>query len=401
MPDRPYTRSGRRALSDYFEFQNQSGEYVVSCLNRGVLGLARVLLETRALWPTTYSVAWYDDGYDIPNSQQMELVEAKIAEFLEDTNDMNCNDFLAELARIADAAERSARANEQCCGPGSGGAGGSEQPESPFTDDGSTNYPAGYANRSEYETNKCQGAKAIIEQLKVDLLYIRNGSIVTLVATGLVAALISPIPFSRVAALSGFAIALVAQGVLVSTAQEVLDYLNNNEQDILCALFNAPTVADAIADFDDGSMGLLASTLLFYMLSPDNLNRLFEYDLVGDYGASCAACTCEWIVDYGSGTPTTDNVPFVITSALSSPGVHTAGIQLLPNCCGPAYRVHVVNVSFGGSGNGCLLENCPNLTDLCTGGKLVVGSYDNIGGQVAQTKTTTSPFTITLRIEVM
>lgn len=398
MPKR-YPRSGRRQIISLPDLLADSGEYVLVCLSKPVLEIARTFIGTRGRWNTTYSSAYGDSGYTPATAVEMDQVNELIAEFLESTNEMNCDEFIAEMKRIADGVERSAAANEQCCGPGSGGAGGSSEAASGFTDDGSTTFPTGYADRPAYETGKCQGAKEVIEQLKTDFAYIRDGSIVTLASTALVAALITPIPFDDIIALSTFAIALSIQGILVGTAQEIIDYLTNSEQDILCALYNADTVSDAIDDVDDGSMSTLASTLFAYAVNTDAFNRLFDYDQVGDYGANCAGCACDWVVDYGTGTPRTDNVQFVVNSEFSGGNYH-AGIQLMPNCCGPDYRVHVDDVSFGAAGNGCIIQTCPGVTDVCGGAKLPIGSTDNVGGQVKQTYNT-AHFSITLRIEEM
>ena len=303
MPDRKYPRSGRRAIIDYAGVVANSGEYVVGCFNKAVLGIARILLETRGMWPTSYATNWFNDGYDIPDDTQLATVEELISEFLEDTNRMDCTDFNNSLIAIGNAIN--AMASTGGCGCGSGGAGGDDDGQSgqsvdpPGTPGGT--YPPGFANQAEYEAYKCDVAAWLVDSLRADILTFTVVDISALTVALIAGLLILPVPGARIAALLVAIIAFTSLGASFGT--NFLAAIDNNRDALICALYEAIDAGEARSDFltefetaidsetTDLVMRYSAKQIVDILINYVAVNKLFDEDEFTTFpSATCACC---------------------------------------------------------------------------------------------------------------
>lgn len=220
---------------------------------------------------------------------------------------MTCNS--PELALIADAINNLAMA--QCCGSGefsgrgSGGAGTSRPPLSEVTQAEILADPAehGYADEEEFLSDKCAIANDIIETLKADLgkLAISNlfGMSHTSFAALIAITLATPIPIDDIIAIA--ALLLSIGSVIVVTSS--LSIINDNDQELLCDLFNGTDAAtskslflDHFGEFADAGIAdpvtnFAAKTFMSYMLGPAVVNRLYYKDLTRIWeGGDCSEC---------------------------------------------------------------------------------------------------------------
>lgn len=295
---RKYPKGNTRQIIDFATVASQVGKTGFYCLDKGILLLARQLVAERGLWRTSFSMGYQSDGYLVPDVDQFEPIQSAIGDWLEGASVDMTNELLDGLEDIALAIRQTS-----CCpgsGGGSGGSGGSAAPESGFVDDG-VNYPDGYPDQPTYQDEKCQVAEKIRQDLIADLTWIRDGSLVSLTATGLALALLTPIPFDEILLLVGFIVSLFAQSILVATAQVVIDKLTTEANDFRCALVVAETVSMAKTDaINVLSLSLIEEQLLQGMLTTDSINRLFEHISVGDFGVTCS-CVCAGFPQFFTG----------------------------------------------------------------------------------------------------
>lgn len=391
MPDRPYPRSGRRSIVDYNQLVTDSTEYIVLCVNKAVVGVAREFLLTRGLWPTTYAVNYGNDGYDLPTLVQMDLVEELISEFLEDTNDMDCTDFANSLTAIRDAI--SALSSGAGCGCGSGDAGSDDPPASGQTVDppgtpGGT-VPPGFADLAEYEDYKCDVADWIVQSMRSDIFWMSAATIGTMPLVVFAGLLITPVPGARVAALLFAVIALsgLAAGVFTS----FLNAIDNNASALKCALYEATDVSDAKTDFEstfdtavDAETADLAwrfaiKSVFDLFVSNHNINKLFVKDEFTSFpAATCTDCGVpQWwdtsygtLIDYGS-----DWADF---ETLQVGNDWWVGCGVQGDCpTNKTYNLSVVNGAWTNPSqaiNATFVEQCPH--DLGAGGGGDPGLWD-------------------------
>lgn len=385
-------RANKRQIINYNNLISEIGEAQLVCVDKGVLSIARKLVSTRGLWRTTYATDYDDNFYHIPDDAEFRVIEDAIGEFLEAINPMNCNDLITELSDIAAAIRETA-----CCpGIGAAGAGATDVQGTDAQDDGSTYFPAGYADRDEYTTAKCEFAEDIRLNLITDLTYIKNGTIVTLAASALIGALITPIPGDEILAFAGFVASLLVQGLIVSTAQGVIDELTNNAAAWRCAIYEAETLDDAkdeaIATL---SLTTLEDALLGYMLPNYAWNNLFDYSGdVPNHGVSCNDCVCDFVLALGSGTILTDDTSFVVSSELFA-GYYKIDLQLVPfPCLCSTWRIELVSYT-GSPASGFGIYSCPGDVRLINQLTPVINYWDGIW-RVDQTAT--APFTFTFKI---
>lgn len=285
--DRNFVRT--RVLIDYNTFLAAKGSYGLVCVDYGLLGAIRVLLRTyglrRANWVTAYSEAGYTDVTDA----EMDIIDAAIGEFMEETNDMStCNDFVSALQDIANAI-----ASQQGCGCGAGGAGSTdpppstEQPGQPGNPGGGDSVPEGFASYAEYNAYKCDVAEWIVQQVETDLLWWGSASWTTLALTAFIAAMVTPIPGDEVVILLGWLVSLAIQGVATAGVVAMQDAVDNNRDDFVCALYSggnaeeSKTQVDSVIDsaIDGETSALYApllKSILETMFNQDNINRLYD-----------------------------------------------------------------------------------------------------------------------------
>lgn len=343
-----------------------------------------MFLSSRGVWATTYATNYYDNGYDIPDSNQLAVVEELISEFLEDTNDMDCSDFNNSLIAIGDAI--TALSASGGCGCGSGDAGSDEPPGSTQTVDppgtpGGT-VPPGFLDLAEYETYKCDVASWIVDQLRADVVFWQLGTVSTMTLTIFISLLVTPVPGARVAALLFAVVALSGLGASVFTV--FLAAIDNHRDDLVCALYEATDVATAASDYNaafDTAVDAETSDLAFrfaiksvfdLMTSNSVINKLFDKDVYTSFGSGdCTGCGIAqwWTAMYG--TPLGWGADWVEVQATLAGGIWFLGISDIQQCP----TVWEINATvIGGSYTNAstiwdtVAEPCPADADALTGG---------------------------------
>lgn len=292
---RPYVRT--RVLVDYDHFNDHVAEPVLICTNQGILNVIRTLLSTYGLrwanWVTAHGLG----GYIGVDAAQFNIIDEYISEFLGDTTDMTfCGDLTEALNSLSAAFQAG------CCDGGSYGAGKDEPPPSANEDD-EEDWPPGFDTYEEYRTYKCDIANRLIEGLRVDMVWLAGGTIVTLAATILVATLLTPIPFDEILGVVGFALALLAQGILGATGAAVATEIEDNRQELVCLLYDAADAASAkiaVSEFMDGVLTTTQMALFASVWGFAAVNALYDKNVLLDTSplddpVSCDACSsnCE------------------------------------------------------------------------------------------------------------
>ena len=342
MAKRPYPRSGRREIVNYDDFYANRETYALVCVNRSVLDVARKLLASRGVWPTTYALDYDDSGYTPIGSAEIHLVDQLVSEFLGGTATMNCDDFLTQLTAIGQSILGLSTGTG--CGCGSGGAPGASPPLSPV-DVGLPGEhvgppPDGFASWTEYETYKCDVAKWLIQQVDADLTWMLSADLVGITATGLAIALITPVPFDEVIILVGLIAAIIAQGAMASALTDMIAAIDDDFSEIMCAMYEAETATEAQTDLgtaidtavdgesSDPWAGLMKSVLKT-MFGSHNLNKLFVRDnslADSDWlpSGNCSGCAEECAeVSIDDGTLIDHSPPFITVQSVqlgSGPG---------------------------------------------------------------------------------
>lgn len=224
---------------------------------------------------------------------------------------MSCNDpalaGIAEgLQQIAIAlSEQAAAANNCCTGNGSGGAGQFPPPISdvpqgnPNTDDP----PEGFESWEEFFSDKCAKANQIIVELRASLLRVGiiNFSALSLdaLAIALTVALTLAVPAAVIIEIVGLLISAGAEIIVAS----LLTYINDNETDLICALFGAENASQSYDDFHtvlgdavdigtaDPVEAYAIKTLARYLVNSQVVNSLYLKDLTVVYPETdCSGC---------------------------------------------------------------------------------------------------------------
>ena len=228
-----------------------------------------------------------------------------------------------EATSVADAiisAVSSMSGSNGVCGCGSGGASSEEPPDSPIEpgapgqEEGSV--PPGFDTWSEYEDYKCAIATWIVERVQIDLAWFETVDWLTITATSVVAALVTPIPFDDIAAITGFMVALTLEGVLLTAAQDLQNAVAGDFDDFVCALYQGGNASESKANWDaqvevsvDAQTGafyaFIEKSILRATVSNSAINKLFDKDVslanTIDPGScvGCNPCPQAWV--WGSG----------------------------------------------------------------------------------------------------
>lgn len=302
MASRKFPRSGRRSIIFIPELLSESDEYVVGCFSKSALAVARKLIADRGFWITSYASSFFAGGYDLPNDIQMDQLKEILSEFLEDTNNMNCDDFIASLTAISNAilTAGSASGGGDCCEPGSFGAGTTEPTPNTFEDDGVA-FPPEFADRTAYETYKCQVANAIIASIEEDMAYLTTANILALGVASLALALVTPIPFDDIAVLLGLLVAWTIQAVLTGYISAVEALWTAQPDELVCRLFIAANSTEAKSNlraYLDTNLSSGAAALAKAFVGFADMNGLFGINQTLaqsqlTMGVDCDDCTEE------------------------------------------------------------------------------------------------------------
>lgn len=293
---RQYVRT--RVLLDYDHFNDHVDTPVLVCTNQGILNVVRTLISTYGLRYANWVTALAPAGYIGVSEAQFDIIDAHISEFLEATTDMTfCGDLTEALNNLAVSFEAG------CCDNGSYGAGKGE-PGASVNEDDEEDWPPGFDTYAEYRTYKCAIANRLIEGMKTDMTWIAAGTIVTLAGSILVATLLTPIPFDEILGIVGFALALLAQGILATTGAAVASDIDDNRQALVCTLYDAvdaDTAKTAVLDFMDAILTTTEMALFASVWSFAAVNALYDKNVLLETSpleddVICDACSSECII---------------------------------------------------------------------------------------------------------
>lgn len=380
--------SNTRVLIGLTEFLEDIGESTLICVNKGVLGALRVLIRSYGLrqinWVDTHTLA----GYTTPSPANFDIIDEKISEFLEETNMTTCDDLVTALQSIA------ASLAEGCCqtgqeGRGSRGTDGADSPETGSFDDGS-NVPPGFPDRPAYEVYKCNQANLIFSDWLDDTGWLKLGTISTLIASSLVVALLTPIPGDEILLFLGLALTLLAQGLLVGVAANIITAVTADQNNLVCNMYNAFDVDAArtfIETWASSNLTAIEEQFFLFFLSNDALNRLFVYNaadsnrMPGMTPTDCDDCaSCDQRIFTRGAEP----VPFTMTSEWT--GGNTQIIVYFntnsaspTDTCGPEVK-GIPTFNFGSADHFILWDN----TGTIIYNEVVVWTDPELSYQLAQ-----------------
>lgn len=220
-----------------------------------------------------------------------------------------CMTCLSELSEAITGLGASIRSGGGCVTPGQTGtvgSGGTQETPSDFIDNGSTTFPAGYPDRTEYEDYKCGLAETARARWEND---VKNAKILNLAGLTLssvlfelgvvgAAAFATPIPFDDLVVLA--LAMIVIWGLLASLAaalQEAENYISLFD---ICLWYGASDAEQAISETHDDIdaqtftvADIQVKTILKAFITSNVINPLFEEKPVGaDYSGigDCSSC---------------------------------------------------------------------------------------------------------------
>lgn len=260
---------------------------------------------------------------------------------------MSCEEAVS-VADAINAAIAGIASGGAGCGCGSSGAGGTEQPgstENPgVPGDQVGDPPTGFDTWAEYETYKCDIATMIVERVQTDLAWMEIADIVTLTATSLAFALITPIPFDDVVAVLGFIAALALQGVFIDAIQDMQAAVLADFDDLVCSLYSAPNIDGAKEQWNtqiDASIDAqtadiyapIEKIILHTMATNDALNSLFDRNTALEAVAPVGDCAeCELSCPQYTVTRGTETSPGNFSSENTGEGDHVHRVSIAPGC---------------------------------------------------------------------
>jgi hypothetical protein len=300
---------------------------------------------------------------------------------------MSCNDeALSLLQGMIDAIN--AIANKPCCpggtNSGSRGSGTSQVPPNTYNQNETPNTPPdGFEDMEDYRSHKCNQAQDILNALKADLVGLSGISYAAATPTGLIGfvitILLTPVPYDDLIALLGF---LIYSALNYSLLAEMAGQIDDNNETLLCALYNAPSSESAksllLAEFEEIAGDTFPNPndadwvveACSYFLTYDNLNRLFEPTPTQSQNADCSGCTSnacdipyEGMITWDWGIP--DEIEPGLWEVIAEEG---SGWN-----CAPAYEV-AFNVGDGDPFQVCGMEVISGSVEGDTGGICINGA---------------------------
>lgn len=304
MPEVKYPQGNTRQIMDYNRFIELTGEKQLVCLDKGVMEIAKYLLGSRGLWPTSYATAWGEYSYTTPTEEQMKVIRNAIAEANIDM--ASCDDIVQAINDLGQMI-----ASNQCCstgqganGGGTGGTGTDQQGINPWEPAEPNDFPPNFPSLAEYKSHKCAAAGKFMAGLIDDLNaagILSLGALTILgIGTLLLAAFITPVPWDDLLVIAGV-FAFVAG--IQAACTDLATYVYNNQDELLCELYNGNSateskanaiawLVDAIESFgysEPIESGMI--TIVNSLVTNDAINRLFDNNPLWESpGFDCSAC---------------------------------------------------------------------------------------------------------------
>lgn len=343
---RRFPDGNSRQLISFDRFVSLTGEKLFLCLDKGIIEIARYLLNSRGSWRTTYVKEYVGTiGYNMPTLEEFQIIERAIAEANVDMS--SCEDIVEALEGIGNAIAQQQGSSSGCGCPGipgsdRGTAGANTSTatpsgnESQYGNPGSPPLP-GFETKEESDSYQCSMAHRIFNDLLHDISVLTTLSVVGVLATEL-AAIMIPLLFTPIAWVDLFLLAaVVIQAFAVGLAYtSVIDHLETNENEYICAILSGTDVNTSIDNFKAKVQELVdeditipgdllkytATSLINAYATIDSFNRLYErvaYSLPEEVcDCACVATavhTLEFGVIDGEDTP-----GYFVVSATNSTG---------------------------------------------------------------------------------
>ena len=300
----------QRTLVNYNALETTFGQEVLICVDVSILAIMAKLLNHRGRWATTYYVSLGQGFYVTPDDVQMAVLNELIDDFLVQLGDIDmlCESLISTLQNLNNTFQQLGAGGGCGACQGTGGAGVVAAPPAPFVDDGG-NFPAGYANRTEYITNKCDLVEYVLDQIASDLANVRTLDLVGLtlasIIGGLGVALLTPIPFDDIIGLGAALVTIIATlGAASAVLAEAKSWVDNLDR---CIPFLADDATSAVTDIhaaiDAASFpvgGDLTRDVLKKFFTTDSLNILFEEmpPLINLPDGDCSTCGSVCVVTW-------------------------------------------------------------------------------------------------------
>lgn len=385
------------------------GETLI-CVPNSTLDIIRVFLFEYGQRRVNFYRQLTDVGYFTLTDEEFGQIDALIGDFLWRSSTVGlCEDILTAVNNISIAI-----LNQGGCGcQGSGGAGTVENEPSTFEDVGD-NFPDGYEDRAEYDTNKCNLARYILDTLADDMGRMKQidaaGKSAALLATLLGLSFLLPVPFVNLFVIAGIILGLLAISIdaVGTAASELQDFFEAMD---ICLLYSSDSaeqakqhILDAI-DAESFTYDALTKQLAQNLINFNSLNLLFDAKPplinlpVGDCsGCAAAACLSDKDIVFGTG-PSGLIIEGDYTSVfVAGPNCHYINVTTLGDkpirfvsitgwgSCNPPDQFRIASTGDGSAG------------DLYTDDVFPTGQcFDpGFGGDLAFVFSGTGPFTITL-----
>lgn len=286
--------SPARQILDYDDIIASLGNYGVFCVDIGLMRIIRKLIAERGMYRTTYSLGPTADGYIIPTWEQMVPINNAIGEFL-GSDDMSC-DIVAGLAGIENAIRDLTLQTAANCAEGAGGAGLTAGPANGFESDG-TNFPSGFADKTAFDSFKCNMAAFILKNIEIDIQTLVNLEVTEITIAGLLVSFVTPTPVDDIAMLVVNLVTIVGEAYIDAVLSEIQESIDDNQDALRCLLYNSLSATDAknsIVDWIIDNVSELASGVFKLFVGIDNMNRLFENTAIPvSLSADCSMCAPE------------------------------------------------------------------------------------------------------------
>lgn len=301
-------------------------------------------------WLSRYVESYVGENDYVPvdlSSPDVDFVQNVARLFRLEVSDMSC-DLVAAINSLTVVVQGLSQVGCDNCGSQIDPPGASVPPIGPGED---------FPTIDAFETYKCRGANWLsdgVEDVFAKLQEYDVGfwaSTTVALASSLVAAILTTTliggPFTLVAgAVIAFVTALIV-GATISLA-DIETALIANRADLICALFNG-TDADGSktnyeAELVTAGLNVAEVALVMILLNSEVMNNLYEFNATVNshpITTSCDGCgpePCPFDVVFGTGTPTYDTQPFVMSSV-------------------PNGGFNEINLQSPASGTGCSAAN--------------------------------------------
>jgi len=297
MTERVFAFSGKSPVvnpDEYFALDSEANRLV--CLSLRDIHVINSYLWPFVEWRTRFSRPYIVGHRQESTAQEFDQFLLGMSELSERIGEASMGSCYEGMLAIAEALKYAANASlsaGNCCdvSPGSAGAGRHSPPFDPanIANPGQGDPPDGFESWEQYYANKCAVATDIVVTAKATLNNYDTLNLAGQVLVSLIPALIAlsliPIPGDEIVVIAGILLLVIAYGD--NLLNKAIDVFSDFEQELICALYEAPNAEAATSNFvtvfSDGwvsngnpsaftwSMG----SLIHSMVGPSSTNRLF------------------------------------------------------------------------------------------------------------------------------